>query len=174
MNSKEIVLYDNTNDYEKRNYVRENLFESMREENDWVFLSDVPEKMIDDEIDFENEEDWRYLVSKMREMFKNGHYMLMGYCGRWNGKAACGTFLDSVETLIRGISHLDYLKIYDENGHLYISGSHHDGDDFYEIKKLTNKGYELASSYYFENSKDFHQKLFNCNLFSCLPRLASI
>ena len=35
-----------------------------------------------------------------------------------------------------------YVKIWDENGHLYLTCSHHDGTCHFEIKEITDEGYE--------------------------------
>ena len=110
----------------------------------------------------------------LKRMFKDGHYLLTGYCGRWDGRYDGGKFIDSYEQLMRCIEHLDGLTIIDKNGHLFIDGYHHDGNDHYELKKLTRKGYELANRNYFENSRKLHNTIMSNNFFSCLPRLASI
>ena len=55
-----------------------------------------------------------------------------------------------------------------------IEGYHHDGHDRYEIKQLTKKGYELARSYGFDKDRHLHNTIMNCNIFSKLPRLATL
>lgn len=75
--------------------------------------------------------------------------------------------------LLSCIDHLDFLRIYDKGGHLYIHGSHHDGSDDYELKRLTNKGYELADRNYFAHDRRLHNAIMGCNFYSALPRYAS-
>lgn len=41
----------------------------------------------------------------------------------------------------------DYVHLYDENGHFYMQCSHHDGTNYYEIKKLTDKGIEYLKNW---------------------------
>ena len=64
------------------------------------------------------------------------------------------------------------MKFYDKDGHFYIRGYHHDGSDFYEMKKLTKKGYELANNNYFAHDRELHTTIMKFNLFSTLPRIA--
>lgn len=170
----ETILYDNTRDYEKYDEIRQCLFNEFADYQDWLLPSDVPEKMIQEEIATLNSNDWEYLEYKLKEMFKSGYYLLTGICGRWNGPQNGGKFINSYGELMRCIEHLDGLKVSDNNGHLFFDGYHHDGHDHYELKKLTQKGYDYAESNYFSNCRKVHQTIFNNNFFSCLPRLAAL
>lgn len=171
---KETVLYDNTNLYSQRDELREELFEQYAEEQDWHLPSDVPDRMIEEEIQYRDEMNWNDVKYSLERLLKDGHYLLTGYCGRWNGRQDGGKFINSYSDLMRCIEHLDGLTITDKNGHLYFDGYHHDGHDHYELKKLTKKGYEYADNNYFTNSRELHNTIFNNNFYSCLPRLASI
>lgn len=171
---KEYVLYDNTNLYDDRDEIRTELFQEYAEEQDWITESNVPDKMIDDEIQLRDEICWSDLKYSLERMFKNGHYLLTGTCGRWNGNYDGGKFIETVSDLLTCIQHLDYITFTDRDGHLLIDGYHHDGRDHYELKKLTNKGYELASNNYFANDRQLHNTIMNNNFYSCLPRLATI
>ena len=102
------------------------------------------------------------------------YYLITGTCGKWNGPQACGNFITGWDDFRTFIRHLDTLKIYERNGHLYIEGYHHDGHDRYEFKRLTEKGVEYASSRHFAHDKALHEKIMNNNFFSALPRLADI
>ncbi|MEG1726032.1 MAG: hypothetical protein RR313_11625 [Anaerovoracaceae bacterium] len=171
---KEIILYDNTNLYDMRDEVRLELFEKQAEEQDWYLPFDVPDSMIDDEIHYRNSIEWDDIKYRLQDMLSNGHYLLIGYCGRWNGRCDGGKFIESFAELMNCICHLDCLTITDKDGHLYIDGYHHDGADHYELKKLTKKGYEFAGKNYFANDRKLHSTIFNNNFYSTLPRLAAI
>lgn len=41
----------------------------------------------------------------------------------------------------------DYIHLYDKNGRLYLKCSHHDGTNYYEIKKVTDKGVEYLANW---------------------------
>ena len=170
----EIVIFNNMDFSETYNETRENLFETRADDFDWTCSDDVPEKMILDEMSFQEENDYQYFKDKFNELLKNGDCLLTGTCGRWNGPAQGGKFIQSFNDFATAIQHLDYLKIIDRNGHLIIEGYHHDGQDRYEIKQLTHKGYEYADSNYFSRSRKVHETIMKCNLYSRLPRLANL
>lgn len=130
--------------------------------------------MVDDENAFRNDLDWMDLKNRLERVFKDGHYLITGYCGRWNGRYDGGKFINSFDDLMTCIRHLDGITVTDLNGHLYIDGYHHDGSDHYELKKLTNQGYTYANNHYFANDRKLHNTIMNNNFFSCLPKLASI
>ena len=67
---------------------------------------------------------------------------------------------------------MDYIKITDRNGHLIIEGSHHDGNDRYELKRLTDKGYKYADRNYFARDRKLHDTIMRCNFYSALPKFA--
>lgn len=167
---KEIILYDNTNLYDLRDEIRLEIFE----EQDWYLPNDVPDSMIDDEINYIDEIEWTNFKYCLSRLFKDGYYLLTGYCGRWNGRQDGGKFIRSTNEFLSCISHLDGLTITAKDGHLMIDGYHHEGSDHYELKKLTKKGYEYANNNYFANERTLHNTIFNNNFYSCLPRLATI
>lgn len=74
------------------------------------------------------------------------------------------------------IKDCDYIHIYDDKGHLYISATHHDGTNSVEVKILTEKGVELYDEW--ENDEgvfsnlsemEIHTKIMNDNKFSEIP-----
>ena len=170
----EITIYDNTNLYDDFEEIREQVFEEQADVQDWLLPTDVPDYIVDMEIQFRDEMNWQECKSCLERMFKDGYYLLKGTCGRWDGNYEGGKFIDTVDELLSCIDHLDSITIVDKDGHLMIDGSHHDGNDHYELKKLTKKGYELANNNYFANNRTLHEKIWRCNFFSTLPRLATI
>lgn len=172
--NKELVLFDNTNYSERFNETREFLFNQYAEENDWESQDDVPDDMIQDEMSFQEEIDYHYFKDKFTQLLKAGYCLLVGTCGRWNGPAKGGKFITDFRDLSSAIQHLDYLKITDKNGHLYVEGYHHDGSDSYEIKQLTRKGFAYANNNCFAHSQKLHEKIMNNNFLSRLPHLADI
>lgn len=171
---QEIVLFDNTNYSERYEQIRDELYERFAEEYDWEYTEDVPMDMVHDEMNFHEEIDYHYFKDKMKQLLKKNDCLLVGVCGRWNGPAEGGKFISNFYDLMSAIGHLDYYKVTDYNGHLIIEGYHHDGHDRYEVKQLTNKGYALARSYGFETDRRLHKTIMNCNIFSRLPRLATL
>ena len=172
MNNKITVLYDNTYDYINYEDMRAYLFENYAEEYSWESLDDVPEKMIYDEMDEQDRADWQDFFDELHFMLSESKYLLTGTCGKWYGTCECGKFIDSTDDLLYCIQHLDGVRFYDENGRLKICGYHHDGEDNYELKRLTGKGVELAEKHYYACDRALHETIMNNNLYSALPRLA--
>ena len=172
MKDKETVLYDNTADYEKEDETREYLFDTYADEEGWECKEEISDKQVQDEIAWQNEICWEDLKIALMTAFEKDCYLMTGTCGRWDGTYDGGNFIRNFGDFLNGISHLDYLKVTDRNGHLIVEGYHHDGSDRYELKKLTRKGVELAESNYYAHDRGLHNTIMTCNLYSALPRIA--
>ena len=170
--TKEIVLYDDTENYKKFDETRDFLFEVYADENGWACKENIPDDEVYKEIDFQNQETWRDLKDALENSFKTRYYLMTGTCGRWNGNFDGGTFITCYRDFQSMIQHLDNIKVIDRNGHLIIEGYHHDGSDRYELKRLTRQGYEYADRNYFAHDRKLHSTIMNCNFFSALPRIA--
>ena len=174
MKKYEYVLYNNYDFNENYDSAREWLFATRQDDFDWETEDDVPEKMILGEMSFLQESEWDYFKSKCNELLVDGDCLLTGVCGRWNGSAKGGSFIRTFSDLLNCIGHLDYLKIIDRNGHLIIEGCHHDGSDYYEIKKLTKHGQKYAQQWGYVRDERLHRTIMRFNFYSKLPRLATI
>ncbi len=168
-----ITYYNNHYDSEKERIFRQQVFESCHDDYGWENESDVPDSMIDAEIAYENYFDWQFFLNDLERLLKTHHCLLVGTFGSWCGPKEGGKFIDTVSDFLSCVEHLDYMDIYEENGHLYVHGCHHDGNDSYELKVLTDKGYRLAEHNYFAHDRKLHATLFHCNFYSKLPRLSS-
>ena len=144
MKTKTTVFYDDA-DISSFNSVKNYLFETFAEEEGWVSKDEIPDCVVQHEIDEEQRREWDDFISDMDYVLSKDAYLLTGTCGRWNGPAEGGKFIRNTDDLIKCIQHLDYIKVIDENGHLKIYGYHHDGSDSYELKKLTKKDIENYS-----------------------------
>ena len=153
MKNKEITIYDNYDCFDRKKEVREFLFNEYAEENEWNSPEDIPDEIVWDELDMQDRIQWDDVKYKLSALFEKNVYILTGTCGRWYGERSGGSFIRSVNDLLSCIEHLDYIRIYDKNGHLYIHGSHHDGSDDYELKRLTHTGYEVANNNYFAHDR---------------------
>ena len=162
-NDAETDRFEATKDY---------LFETFAEEEGWESADDIPDSVVYHEIDEDLRREWEDFRSEMEPVFAKDSFLLTGTCGRWDGPAQGGKFIHSFNELLDCIRHLDYVKFYDENGHFYISGYHHDGSDHYELRRLTRKGYEFADRNYFAHDRDLHTTIMRNNFLSALPRLA--
>lgn len=172
MKNDEIVFYDSTNDYSKYNKAKQAVYESYSESQDWTDIDDVPDDMVWEEIAAQNEADWEYFATALKHRLETDDYIIMGTCGRWNGPCGAGNFISSFEDFCAFLQHLDCLKIYEQNGHLYIEGFHHDGQDRYELKRLTNNGTKYARRNDFAHDKALHLRIISSNFYSALPKLS--
>ena len=79
---------------------------------------------------------WEQTLEELEELFEYG-VVMFGSVGRWNGVFEGGRVFESIREAVNyAIRDCDYVKIYDENGHLYITCSHHDGTCHFELKAL--------------------------------------
>lgn len=73
-----------------------------------------------------------------------------GSIGRWDGtRAGCSDF-PTFEDVLSGpdspFKDCEIRKIWDENGHLYVHGVHHDGSVTVELRQLTDAGMEALEA----------------------------
>ena len=149
-----ITFYDDTCDNAKFDEAKQDVFNSFADSQGWTDISEVPNDMVWTEIHDQNTADWEYFSEHLKRLLKEHYYLITGTCGRWNGTAECGNFIKDYDDFTAFIRHLDNLKIYELNGHLYISGYHHDGHDSYEMKRLTDRGVQYADRQHIEYGID--------------------
>lgn len=122
--------------------------------------------------------DWDTAKEELSKFFiHNGNkWMIFGEVGRWNGVYKAGTLFDTFKDFFYdAVKDCDYIHFYDENGHLYLTCSHHDGTCHYEIKEVTDEGIRYLENWE-ENWNDkrseqyVHTQIFK--RYSRLPRFA--
>lgn len=172
MKTKETILYDSYYSEEKENDARQYLFDEYGDEEKWNSPQDVPDFKVFREIELQDDMAWEGIKFDLEILFKSDYFLLTGYCGTWHGNMEGGKFINTLSELLSVMQHLDDFRIIDRNGHFIIEGSHHDGSDRYELKRLTRKGYELANNYYFANDRKLHNTIMKNNLYSGLPHFA--
>ena len=120
---------------------------------------------------------WEEEESRLKEVFDNGDFIAVGTCGRWDGNFAGGFIFDSFNELMKRFRDCDYLRFWDENGHFFVRGSHHDGTHSIEIKEITEKGkrYYDNWNYNFNNERterEVHKRMFNDSHYTRLINFA--
>ena len=156
-------------------YAREYLFEEYGNENEWETADDIPDERVNSEVYLIEECDWDNFREEFGNFIEKSNYgfLLCGSVGRWNGTAEGGLFVKDFDDLYRFWKDCDYIKVYDEGGHLHIECSHHDGTNYGELKELTNKGKEYSDNHYYDYSdRELHEKLWNSNFYTKLPHYA--
>ena len=169
MKNKEITIYDNYYSLDREKEIREFLLETS---DGYSSTDDIPDERVWDEMDFQDREQWSDVTAELSTLFAKDVYLLTGTCGKWYGPVQGGRFIRSIRDFLTCLGHLECVRIYDRNGHFYIHGSHHDGSDDYELKRLTHKGYELADKNQFAKDRKLHNAIMHCNFYSALPRYA--
>ena len=172
MKPKEITIYDSYYSLERDAEMRDWLFELYAEEEGWKSVDDIPNHRVYDALNDQDYGDWLETKIALESIFEKDYYLMTGYCGTWRGRFAGGVFIHSMSDFMSAISHLEDIRIIDRNGHLIVEGSHHDGSDSYELKRLTHKGYELADNNYFAHDRELHKTIMNNNFYSALPHFA--
>ena len=155
-------------------YAREFLFEEYAEDEGWETEDDIPDNRVDDEVALQEELDWDNFKYEFGKFLKDSNYgfLLCGDVGTWRGSRSGGCYVYSFDDLYKFWQHCDYIKVYDEGGHLYIEASHHDGNNYAELKELTEKGSEYAGEHYWDSDQEVHEKLWNSTYYTRLPHYA--
>ena len=171
--AKERTIFDN---YDLDNNYPEDEIKEMALELGWV----EDEEEITDEMIWnwryqESEDDWDCERERIDEFFEGKIVGFFGEVGLWHGVYKAGKIGEFWELFHSAIKDCDYIKIYDENGHMYLTCSHHDGTNHFEIKELTKEGKEYLERW--EDNwndkraeKEVHNQIYK--RYSKIPRYA--
>ena len=164
------VFYDNYNLDELEEEARESLLindEDLTEE-------DITDDMIWEEIyfidDINREETW----AELDNIF-NGNYLAVGTCGRWDGTYDGGFVFKTFKELMSRFEHCVYFKIWIDNNHFYVEGSHHDGTDMVEVKEITDRGFQYYENWNYgydkRTEREVHRKMFSDSHYTHLIKI---
>lgn len=162
MKPKKRIIYTNNFSNEDFAEAKEWLEETKGNVND----SDVWNQLC-----FQDEINYEVFEIEFSNFIDNNRYILQGYVSTWLGKRDGGFVFDSFNDMSKAWRDCDNLEVYDENGHLYICCSHHDGDNYYEIKMLNSKGNSYYDSHYLDDPRELHDSLMK-SPYSVLPNYA--
>lgn len=170
------TIYNNYSLWET--YPDEEIKAMFLEDERYETEDEIPDSAIWEERYFLDSIDWEETSEQLKNFFLNNgnKWMIFGEVGRWDGVYKSGTLFDTFDDFFSDATKdCDYIHFYDENGHLYLTCSHHDGTCHYEIKAVTDKGIEYLENWeYNYNDKRteeyVHTQIFNH--YSRLPRFA--
>ena len=133
---------------------------------------EVTEEDIENYIYNQNDCDYEVISEYIKYQFNDkGKLLAVGTVGRWDGTFEGGKIINTFRELLDIFEDCDYIKFEDENGHLYVTGSHHDGSISVEVKELTQKGEDYADRHEYDMSdRELHKKLWNSSNYSRLFR----
>ena len=159
-----MILYSNYWSQETEDAVRADL---MDENHGAVTDEEVINAMAGND-----DEDWHWFAEDVELFFeRNAPFIVTGYAGTWRGALPGGKICYTFNDLMAMFKDCDYLEFRDDKGHFNMRGTHHDGTNTMEMRKLTIQGRALAEK---EKSQENYDKVFSCNLFSTLPHYALI
>ena len=140
----------------------------------WETMDDIPDDEVSRMVYDREEWDWDDFKAELGKFIKDSPYGLLmtGYIGTWRGNEDGGCYIDKFDDLYRFWKNCDYIKVYDEGGHLYVQAGHHDGTNYAELKVLTQAGSEYANEHYWDSDREVHEKLWNSTYYTRLPHYA--
>lgn len=138
--AKERVIFDN---YGDGGYTDEDIKEILMA-NDYE-EDEITDDMIYQERYCQQEFDWEDTMKDLKKFFVDKEVEISGSVGVWTGvhkiQAERGEFWNLFN---RAALDCDYWKLWDENGHFYLTCSHHDGTHSFEFKVVVkDKGTRL-------------------------------
>lgn len=151
--------------YDTSNWDRNESIEVYREIYDCEPDEEGLDKFIDD-ANYRNLEDEEDNVSYYERKHGYKHYVVLADLGLWNGRADGGKI---IRGLWKSISECfeDYNEIYQEGKRLKVTAIHHDGTNYFQIRELTDRGYEYWQNHQYDMSdREMHQKLFKDSHYS--------
>lgn len=170
------IIFSNYYDSDREKATREFLLEDRGEDNGWETIDDIPDSEVWEEMSFNEQIDWENVTSELENFFGDEEILVIGTVDRWDGTYAAGKVI-SYDELHKCWAECDYVEIYDEDGHMHINASHHDGNNHFEVKLLTEEGIKYYSRWN-ENwndsrsEREIHTRLADSSLYTHIPHFA--
>ncbi len=171
------LIFSNYNSDDYREGAIENLMENCGYESE----TEIPDDKIWEEIYEMQEADWGDEQYNIEQHLAGKLLLVCGSVGLWDGRFAAGKIV-GVDKLWDCLDDCGYWEVWDEGGHLYIKGSHHDGTNMFEVKVLTEKGAEMWEKWtYYDcprweklTEREVHRKLWENSKYSHIPHFAKV
>ena len=165
--SKKNIIYSNDPYDFNEEEMRESWLESA-EANDWEIPEDGPS---DDEIWQEwydqNERNWDDIEAEVKYHNERGSYLIIASLGLWNGRFDGGRLVEGTLSEAIRTCFEDYNRVYWQDKNLKVSAVHHDGTNYFIIKKLTDRGIEFYNNHEWEmDARTLNEKLFRDSHYS--------
>ena len=164
------ILYSNYCGWISEEDVKQELIDCERVESE----EEITDNMIWDRMHCLEEVYWADFSYELKHFFSKGNaWLLTGSIGRWDGNYRGGYIFNTFEEFCKCFEDCDYIEITDDAGHLEVKCSHHDGTNFYEVKRVSDFGYEWYDNHYWDmNEEELHTKMWNNNFMTSLPHFA--
>lgn len=137
-------------------------------------LDEATDDMIYNEMHFLEEMYWNDISYELKHFFDKGSaWLLTGSIGRWDGNYRGGYIFNTFEEFCKCLEDCAYIEITDNKGHFEVKCSHHDGTNFYEVKRVSDFGYEWYNNHSWDMyEEELHTKMWNNNFMTSLPHFA--
>ncbi|MDE5639177.1 MAG: hypothetical protein K2I47_05215 [Odoribacter sp.] len=84
---------------------------------------------------------WEEVRRQLATFFQGRMWLLYGYVMRWNGRQRAGfVFTSFWEMFQKATKDQEHVHIFEQGNRMFLECLHHDGTNFYEIRKITEKG----------------------------------
>ena len=165
-----ITLYSNYCGWISEDEIKQYLFDCEYIDH----LDEATDEMIYNEMYELERMYWDDISYELKHFFDKGTaWLLTGTLGLWNGKCRGGYIFNTFDEFTKCLQDCDYIEIYDEKGHLYVNGTHHDGTNCYEIKSVSDFGYEWYNNHSWDMyDEELHTKMWQSNFMTALPHFA--
>ena len=91
---------------------------------------------------------WSLIKERLVDFFQGSSWLLRGTASIWRGKLEAGCVFSDFEQILNTVlKDCEYLEIYEDGGHFFIKCSHHDGENYYEIKGITDAGLKYIENW---------------------------
>ena len=170
--AKARIIYDN---YDLSEQFPDDELLEMARENGWIAEEEEPteEQMWQWRYD-ESETNWDADKDMLTDFFNGKTVGFFGNVGRWDGVYKAGKIGEFWELFNQAITDCNYIRLYDENGHFYLTCSHHDGTCHFEVKEITDEGRDYLErwEYAWDNrtEQQCHNQIYK--RYSRIPRYA--
>lgn len=164
-----VTIYNNYCDWISDNEVMEFLVEDCGMDREDITDSDIyNERRLIEEAYWEDAE------YELKKFFNNGNaWLLTGTLSLWDGNHRGGFIFSTFDEFVRCLNDCEYIKIVDDDGHLHVQCSHHDGTNYFEIKELTECGGDwYEANQYDYSDRELHDILWESNMYTKIPHFA--
>ena len=137
-------------------------------------IDEVTDDMIYEEMYHLEEMYWDDFSYELKHFFDKGNaWLLTGTLGLWDGKCKGGFIFKTFDEFCKCLNDCCYIEITDNKGHLEIKCSHHDGTNHFEIKRISDFGWEWYNNHCYDfYDEELHTKMWNNNFMTSLPHFA--
>lgn len=164
------VLYSNYSGWISEDEIRQYLWDCEYIDH----LDEATDDMIYNEMYELERMYWDDISYELKGFFDKGNaWLLTGNIGRWDGNYRGGYIFNTFEEFCKCFKDCDYIEIVDNKGHFEVKCSHHDGTNFYEVKRVSDFGCEWYDNHSWDMyEEELHTKMWNNNFMTSLPHFA--